>query len=78
MLESKAALAEKAALEIQLARLQLDREQRHLEAADGTHADSATNGHGAPADPHVVRLDPIVMRERRIRDETAAPQPGTK
>jgi hypothetical protein len=76
MLESKAALAEKAALEIQVARLQLDREQRHLEAAHGAHASGATNGHGAPAEPHVVRLDPIVVRERHAREETAPPRPG--
>jgi chromosome segregation ATPase len=76
MIESRAALAEKAALEIQVARLQLDREQRQLEVATGTHANGATNGHGAPAEPHVVRLDPIVMRERRAREEPAAPHPG--
>jgi chromosome segregation ATPase len=76
MLESKAALAEKAALEIQVARLQLDREQRHLEAANGGHANGAASGHGAPADPHVVRLDPMAARERRAREEPAAPHPG--
>lgn len=76
MLETKAALAEKAALEIQVARLQLDREQRHLEAASGGHTSGATNGHGAPAEPHVVRLDPMAMRERRGREEPAAPHPG--
>jgi chromosome segregation ATPase len=76
MLESRAALAEKAALEIQVARLQLDREQRQLEVANGTHAHGATNRHGAPDETHVVRLDPIVMRERRARDEPAAPHPG--
>ncbi len=76
LLESKAALAENAALEIQVARLQLDREQRHLEATNGTHANGAIKGHGASDETHVVRLDPIVMRERRIREESAAPQPG--
>jgi chromosome segregation ATPase len=76
MLESRAALAEKAALEIQVARLQLDREQRQLEVANGTHAHGATNGHGVPDETHVVRLDPIVMRERRAREETTAPHPG--
>jgi chromosome segregation ATPase len=76
MLESRAALAEKAALEIQVARLQLDREQRQLEVANGTHANGATNRHGAPDETHVVRLDPIAMRERRAREEPAAPHPG--
>jgi len=76
MLESKAALAEKAALEIQVARLQLDREQRHLEVANGTHAGGAPSAHGAPADPHVVRIEPMAMRERRAREEPATPHPG--
>lgn len=76
MLESKAALADKTALEMQLARLRLDREQQQLEAASGAHAGGATSGHGAPDEPHVVRLEPIAIRERRAREESAAPHPG--
>ena len=72
MLESKAALAEKAALEIQVARLQLDREQRQLEAATGAQAGGTTNGHGVTDESHVVRLDPILMREPRPRGDRAA------
>ncbi len=79
MLEGKAALAQNAALEIQVARLQLDREQRQMEAAHGPHRNGVAHGHGAPSEPHAARLDPPVKRERRAREreERRSPHPST-
>ncbi len=79
MLESKASLAERAALEIQVARLQLDREQRQMEATHGSHRNGITHGHGAASEPPAPRLDPPVKRERRAREreERRSPHPST-